>query len=209
MSLGRSSTTASHWGKMLAAKLQPGHSRQMRCPDCRLPAPQCLCAEITRAPCEIEIIVLRHVLERERNSNTGSLVSRALQGARLLEYASPEHGWDPQELCMPNTSLLYPKPGVSQPARLPSRLVILDATWPQARRMSQRIPELRGMPTLALPPPSQVLPRMRDGAAPEQMSTAESTVAALRLLGQDGPADHLERLLRELVRRFSLPQRRI
>ena len=74
--------------------------------------------------------------------------------------------------------------------------------------MAQRIPELRGLPTLALPVPEKPLPRLRRASKAEQMSTAESVVAALRVLKQDAAAAHLEFLLCEMVRRFSLPQRR-
>jgi DTW domain-containing protein YfiP len=156
----------------------------------------------------MEVVILRHILERERNSNTGRLAARALEGASLVEYASPDHPWDPAALLRGDTWLLYPRPGSELPERLPDRLLVLDASWSQARRMAQRIPELQGLPTLALPPPALALPRLRNAGRPEQMSTAESVVAGLRALGQSAPADHLEGLLRELVRRFSLPQRR-
>jgi DTW domain-containing protein YfiP len=49
---------------------------------------------------------------------------------------------------------------------------------------------------------------MREGKSPEQMSTAESAIAALRVLGEDAAANHLESLLHELVRRFALPRRK-
>jgi DTW domain-containing protein YfiP len=156
----------------------------------------------------LQVVILRHTLERKRNSNTGRLVAAALEGASLLHYASPEAAWDPGILAGEDTWLLYPKPGSSTPTTLPKRLVVLDGSWSQARRMAQRIPALWRMPTLALPPPLLPLPRLRTGAKIEQMSTAESVVAALRLLEQEAPAQHLESLLRELVRRFSLPQRR-
>ncbi|MCP4446260.1 MAG: DTW domain-containing protein [Myxococcales bacterium] len=178
-----------------------------RCPECYLPAQVCLCAEITRIPCGVEIVVLRHVMERRRNSNTGRLVARALEGAKVLEYALREEPLDTAVLAGANTALLYPRPS-SVDAPQPTRLILLDASWSQARRMAQRIPELRSMPSLSLPTPIRVLPRMREGKAPEQMSTAESAIAALRLLGEVAAADHLEVLLRELVRRFALPKRR-
>lgn len=179
-----------------------------RCPECRLPQQNCLCERIVAASCPIEVLVLRHTLERKRNSNTGRLVAGALAGARLMEYASPSEPWDPAALSEDSTWLLYPGPGAQRPVGLPRRLVVLDGSWSQARRMAHRIPELLHMPRLALPPPANPLPRLRTGQLSEQMSTAESVVAALRSLEQHAPAEHLEKLLRELVRRFSLPQRR-
>lgn len=182
------------------------HSCQ-RCQDCYLPAPVCLCSEITPIPCGIEVVVLRHALERRRNSNTGRLVGAALAGSKVLDYAVANEPLDLSVLARAGTALLYPRQGpVASP--FPTRIILLDASWSQARRMAQRIPELRGMPTLSLTAPTAVIPRMREGKSPEQMSTAESAIAALRLLGEEEAAGHLESLLRELVRRFALPKRR-
>ena len=178
-----------------------------RCPQCYLPAHVCLCAEITQVDCGIEVIVLRHTLERKRNSNTGRLVGAALASARLLDYGVPNAPLDTAVLAGPGTALLYPRPSAVD-APPPSRIILLDGSWSQARRMAQRIPQLRGMPSLSLPAPSRLLPRMREGKSPEQMSTAESAIAALRVLGEDAAANHLESLLHELVRRFALPRRK-
>ncbi len=150
--------------------------------------------------------MVRHALERRRNSNTGRLVGAALKGATIVDYATAATPIDTGFLASPQTALLYPRPGKALKA--PKRLILLDASWSQARRMAQRIPELSSMPTLPLPAPAAPLPRMREGKRPEHMSTAESAIAALRVLGEDAAAEHLERLLRELVRRFALPMRR-
>lgn len=181
--------------------------RMDRCQRCRLRKEHCLCAEITRAQCEVDICVLRHSLEAKRSSNTGRLVGRSLQGATLVDYANPLQPLDFEQLVPENTWLLYPTLGAKVPEKLPKRLIVLDGSWSQARKMAQRIAPLRSLPCLALPPPTQALPRMRKGAKPEQMSTAESVIAALRVMKQWQAADHLERLLRELVHRFSVPSR--
>ncbi len=179
-----------------------------RCSACRLPEHLCLCAQITRAACDVEVVVLRHSLEAKRNSNTGRLVASALQGAELWEYASPDVPIDLNELVVPNTWLLYPHSNASHPATLPKRLIVLDGSWSQARRMAHRIPQLRNLPCLALPPPAKALPRLRKGQSDEQMSTAESVVAALRGLHQEAAACHLEHLLEELVYRFGVTRRK-
>ena len=162
-------------------------SSSQRCPNCYLQAELCLCSEITPIACGVEIIVLRHVLERNRNSNTGRLVGAALANAQVLDYAVPSAPLDLDLLAGPATALLYPRPS-PKPDTAPERIILLDASWSQARRMAQRIPQLRGMPSLALPAPTQVIPRMREGQSPEQMSTGESAIVALRLLGEDSAA---------------------
>ncbi len=183
-------------------------SSDKRCPTCYLQRPECLCERISAHPCSIQVLVLRHTLEGKRSSNTGRLVARALAGAQLVDYGRKSQPLDSKHLSREGSWLLYPKPGARVPTLLPKQLIVLDGSWSQARKMAQRIPALWSMPTLALPPPAMPLPRLRNGLKKEYMSTAESVIAALRVLGQDQPAQHLETLLRELVRRFSLPRRR-
>lgn len=136
-------------------------------------------------------------------------MGRCLEGARVLNYADREAEFDVAALSGPDTWILYPQAGAKPSSTAPpKRIIALDATWPQARKMLRKIPALRGLPRLALPCPETSLPRMRRTSSPEQMSTAESVVVALRSLGQTSAADHLEAQLREVVRRFTLPMRR-
>jgi DTW domain-containing protein YfiP len=76
--------------------------------------------------------------------------------------------------------LLYPdgEPPAAPPAG-PISLVVLDGSWPQARRMLQRIPEVRGLPRLALPPPAVARPRLRRGRDAGEMSTLEAIACAI------------------------------
>ncbi|MBL4633467.1 MAG: DTW domain-containing protein [Kofleriaceae bacterium] len=175
-----------------------------RCQQCRLYKARCLCADLVRVPCAVEVVVVRHILETHRNSNTGGLATRCLKGARLVEYANPESPIDWQDLVAGDTWLLYPKPGAKIPSELPERLIVVDGTWPQARRMVQRNKALYELPCLALPEPSKALPRMRKGARPEQMSTAESIATALHVLQQHAAAEQVEWALRKMIRQISL-----
>jgi DTW domain-containing protein YfiP len=169
-----------------------------------------MCGQLSPIPCGIQVVVVRHVLERHRASNTGRLVASCLQGAELLSYAAPEpeHHFDPSTLVEAGSWLLYPRPGARTPQERVERLIVLDATWSQARKMSQRLPGLSRLPALALPAPMRALPRLRQGQCPEHMSTAEAVIAALRHFGEERAATHLEAVLREAVRRFSLPRRK-
>jgi DTW domain-containing protein YfiP len=67
--------------------------------------------------------------------------------------------------------------------------------------MLHRIPQLRGLPRLALPalsPPQRSLRRARE---PDQMSTLQAITAALSLLEGDAVAAPLDRLHTLLVER--------
>ena len=108
----------------------------------------------------------------------------------------------------PGSVVLFPDgEDPSALAAPPRQIVILDASWPQARRMRQRIPALRGLPAMRLPAPTHVPDRLRRSRYPEHMSTAESVAAALEVVGEPAAAAHLRELLAELIRRSRLPGR--
>jgi DTW domain-containing protein YfiP len=160
------------------------HVDPARCPRCWLRRERCLCSEMPHVAARTQILLVRHAAERFKASNTGRLAIEAIAGARLLDYAT--EGSAPGMPALEGaardgrTWLLYPQgePLAAPPAAL-ERLVVVDGTWPQARRMLQRIPELRGMPRLALPPPPEPLRRLRQTKGAAEMSTLEAIAQAL------------------------------
>jgi DTW domain-containing protein YfiP len=142
----------------------------------------------------VEVIFLRHASERDRLTNTGHWAALALEGSAVLEQGTPGVPLDGSALAAPGTWVLYPSPHAPSAAvPPPTRLVVPDGTWPQARRMLQRIPELRALPRLALPSARPAL-RLRRPAA-GGMSTLEAVAAALRALGEADAAARLDALL--------------
>jgi DTW domain-containing protein len=139
-------------------------------------------------------------MERWKPSNTARLAALALPRARLVDYGGPNDVLDEALLVAPGTALLYPDgpPAVPSPV---SRLVVLDGSWPQARRMTQRIPPLRALPRLVLPPPDADLPRLRDAKLAEGMSTLAAIARALALLEGEDVARPLDTLLALVVER--------
>lgn len=130
--------------------------------------------------------MLRHALERYKHSNTGRLVGLAVRGARVVDWAV--RGEPLPELTLgDDAQLLWPEgPVAVAPPTAPVHLVVLDGTWPQARRMVQRISGLRGVRRLALAPPAHALVRLRRTRTAEEMSTLEAVAQALGFL--EGPA---------------------
>jgi len=156
-----------------------------------------------RVAARTEVLLVRHAAEMYRASNTGRLAIMALGGARLYDYAVRGSAAGVPELAgvaaAGDTWILYPEgePLAAPPPGL-SRLIVLDGTWPQARRMMQRIPELRGMPRLALPPPPAPLRRLRRTKEAPEMSTLEAIAQALAWL----EGEELARPLFELHETF-------
>lgn len=179
-------------------------SRQPRCHRCNLPSHLCLCAELPRVETRTRFLFVQHVMEARKRSNTGGLAALALVNARLLTHGSPAEALDTAVLSEPGTWLMFPDGPTAQPdAPPPRQLVVLDGSWSQARRMTQRIPELRALPRLVLPPPEPGLLRLREPTHPSGMSTLDAVARAVALLEGPEAAAEMERLAALRVQRIA------
>jgi DTW domain-containing protein YfiP len=150
------------------------------------------------------ILLLQHVVETWKKSNTGRVAALALANARLLTYGAPEEALDTALLSEPGTWLLFPDgPPAPPEAPAPRQLVVLDASWSQARRMSQRIPVLRTLPRLVLPPPAPGTLQLREPTHPAGMSTLDAIARAVAALEGPEAAAPLERLAALRVQRIA------
>lgn len=146
-------------------------------------------------------MIIRHHTERFRSSNSGRLAHLALPNSVLLDHGGRA---GPAELPpLDGAWLLFPEGEPTREVREPPRqLVVLDATWSQARRMFRKIDALRGLPILRLA--EGVMPaRMRASPAPDRVSTIEAIARALRLVEGEASAEPLERLFQHAVERTS------
>ncbi len=166
-----------------------------RCDRCNLPPHLCLCAEIPRVETRTRFLLLQHAVESRKKSNTGRVAALALVNARLLTYGALDEALDTALLSEPGTWLLFPDGPTAPPdAPPPRQLVVLDGSWSQARRMTQRLPALRTLPRLVLPPPAPGTLRLREPTHPSGMSTLEAIARAVAVLEGPEAAAALERL---------------
>jgi DTW domain-containing protein YfiP len=173
-----------------------------RCPRCYLPTRLCLCAEVPRLDTRTELILIRHHKEKEKSTNTARIAALALARCQLRPYGAPGEPFDGSELKAADTWLLFP--GTQPPAPgapLPRRLVVVDGNWSQARRMVHRVPALRVLPSLTLPPPAPDSRRLRRPPHPEGMSTLEAIAGALALLEGEEVARPLYELNERMIDR--------
>lgn len=172
----------------------------------------CLCAVVPRLAARTEVVIVRHVAELRLTSNTSRFAALALPNARILEYGGGPT-FDDGDLVGPGTALLYSAgPSAAQrplPSPLPTRLVVLDGSYRQTRRMYKRIAALRALPELALPPPPVVPLRLRQPPRADGMSTLEAIAHALALLEAPELAPPLLELHAELVRRMDARRGRL
>ncbi len=163
-----------------------------RCPRCYLPTRLCLCAQVPRLDTRTEFLVIRHNKEKEKSTNTARLAALALRRCQVLTYGAPGQPFDASVLEGPDTWLLFPDTQPPAPeAPPPRRLIVLDGSWGQARRMVQRLPILRRLPGLVLPPPRPNTRRLRRPPNPEGMSTLEAMAGAVALLEGEELAQQL------------------
>lgn len=172
-----------------------------KCPRCLLQQRVCLCAEVPAIATRTRILIVRHHLERFRSSNSGRLAHLALTNSEIIDHGGSA---GPAQLAdLTGAWLLFPEgePIHTAPVPPPSMLVVLDATWSQARRMYRKLDRLRGLPLLRLPDAPVPPARLRESPGPGRVSTIEAIARALRLLEGDGVAAPLEALFDVAVRR--------
>ena len=179
------------------------------CPRCYQRREICICPVLPMVQTRTDILILRHVYEAERPSNTGRLVAMAMTNSRIIPCGGGSRiGLAPVDnelLRTPGTWLLWPD-GTSADYHAsdmvpPARVVVIDATWQQARRLYRNIPVLRELPRLALKAPIRTRDRLREQHRSDGMSTLEAVAASVAKLEGVEAARPLEKLYDELVRR--------
>jgi DTW domain-containing protein YfiP len=179
------------------------------CPRCERPARTCLCATLPAPlPHRTELLILQHPAEAAHAKNTATLLALGLQRVQLLRGEV----FDPA-LATPGSALLYP--GAGEAGASPGsvrRLVLVDGSWRQSRRLLAANPWLHALPRLSLPPlPSRYA--IRVAHRPGQLSTLEAGLHALAALeGGAAPFEPLwaafdQFVAASLARRAQMPLR--
>jgi len=134
---------------------------------------------------------VRHAKDCWKTTNTGRLAAMAMPNALLRDYGRPFETVAPPVL--EDAWLLFPDTAPTTPVGQPRCVVVLDGTWPQTKRMVQRIPWLRGLPRLSLSPkaPWNGLRRPPHARA---MSTLTAIARAVEHLEGPEPAALLDAL---------------
>jgi DTW domain-containing protein YfiP len=181
--------------------MDPGHER---CARCLFQRRVCLCAAIPALATRTRIVIVRHHLERWRSSNSGRLAHLALPNSEIVE-----HGGSGGPARLPDLGgawLLYPEGEVLReaPATPPRQLVVLDATWSQARRMYRKLSALRGLPILRLPEAPMAAARLRESPGAGRVSTIEAIARALRVLEGEAEGEAGEAAAAGLERLFGV-----
>jgi DTW domain-containing protein YfiP len=181
-----------------------------RCPGCGLTPALCACALLPSVRLATRIVVVQHVRERNKPTNTARLLARMVEGTTIAPWGMREPPFDPSPLHEAGVDfrVLFPRGDapVLDPQTLPPAprrgIVLLDGTWHQCTRMTRRVEVVRELPCVALPPGPPSSWGVRTQHDPRGLSTFEAGLRVLELLeGADAVAP-LRRAFEAIVARM-------
>jgi len=205
-------------GERLARSAKPflarGGPRGERCPGCRLRPSHCLCALRSALPTHAGVCLLMADIEPLKPSNTGWLVADVVADTFAFGWARTEVApallalladpqWQPYvvfpgDFVEPQRVVTHVQPctptaRTDHPATARHPLfVLLDATWPEARRMFRKSPYLDTLPVLSLQPGQASRYQLRHAPRESHLCTAEVAAQCLALAGEEQASAVLE-----------------
>lgn len=154
------------------------------------PVPVCYCAKLRPTHARTHVVFLQHPRERGMAIGTARMAHLSLPGSELhvgLELA--DHSRVSAVAREPGTYVLFPGDGASSPAQLrdapPRNLIVVDGTWPMARKVITKNPFLAALPRVGISPRRPSNYRIRRQPAAHCISTIEAVAEVLGALEGD------------------------
>jgi DTW domain-containing protein YfiP len=155
----------------------------------------CICAALPTLELSTRVVIVQHVKERQKPTNTARLAHRMLAGSRIIHFPPEEGIFDASPLEDPDVDydVVFPRddavtltPDIARAKSGRERCyVVLDGTWRQCSRMSRRVPRVRDLRCLALPPGAPSIWGMRRQHDPRGLCTMEAIIRLLEMT--EGP----------------------
>jgi len=182
-------------------------SRAPRCPACRVIYSHCLCALRPQVPTRAGMCLIMSDIEPFKPSNTGWLIADVVQDTAAFGWARTvvdpalldllaDPQWQPY-LVFPG-EFVAPERVVTDVPVVPGKrplFVLLDATWPEARKMFRKSPYLDKLPVLSLQPEQLSRYRLRRSTRDDHLCTSEVAALCLSLANEPRAAETLEAYL--------------
>ena len=184
--------------------LARGGQHGERCAGCRLVPSHCLCALRPMVPTRAGVCLIMGDIEALKPSNTGWLIADVVADTFAFSWARTEV--DPALLALLGDPQWQPYvvfPGefvdpsrvvtdvVQQPGKRPL-FVLLDATWPEARKMFRKSPHLNHLPVLSLQSEQISRYKLRRSRRDDHFCTSEVAALCMDLAGETLAAQTLE-----------------
>ena len=186
-----------------------------RCPACRLILSHCFCALRTIVPTQAGVCLLMAEHESLKPSNTGWLIADVIPNTWAFPWArtTVEPGLlellaDPQwqayvvfpgEFVAPErvVAKVFADDTDTRDASTSKRplFILLDATWPEARKIFKKSPYLEKFPVLSIAPEQVSRYRLRRSRRDDHLCTSEVAAICLGLAGETLAAQTLSAYL--------------
>lgn len=200
--------------------LARGGPRNVRCAGCRLMPSHCMCALRPSVSTRAGVCLVMADIEALKPSNTGWLIADVVADTFAFEWARTEVDpallalladpqWQPY-LVFPGefvaaervvADVLPADSADSQNAKRPL-FVLLDATWPEARKMFRKSPYLNHLPVLSLQSEQLSRYKLRRSQRDTHFCTSEVAALCLELAGETHAAQTLEAYLDVFTNRY-------
>jgi DTW domain-containing protein YfiP len=152
----------------------------------------------------VKITLLTHTKEIAKRSNTGRVVLDVLGEAAeqvCWNRLNPPAGLL-QEIEAGGVALVYPGASDENDCGLSgiTRIILIDGTWHEARKIHQRSPYLQKVRRVALKPEGKSRYTLRKNQKEDGLCTAECVIQILRCAGNNKDADELEERFLAFIR---------
>jgi len=184
-----------------------GGPRGERCAGCRLVLSHCMCALRPVVPTTAGVCLLMADIEPLKPSNTGWLIADVVPDTFAFGWARTEV--DPALLALLDDpqwqpfvvfpgEFVAPERVVTGVQPVPGKrplFVLLDATWPEARKMFRKSPYLNHLPVLSLASEQISRYKLRRSRRDDHFCTSEVAALCMDLAGEPLAAQTLEAYL--------------
>ena len=177
-------------------------NRVRRCQRCLLVQRYCLCDTIAPHPAKSRFCLVMFDTEPMKPSNTGRLIADILPQTEAFQWSRTEppqallelvKNPDYQPMVVFPSSYADPDRQVltTPPAGKPPLFIMLDGTWPEARKMFRKSPWLDNLPLISVDLSRVSAYSLREAHVEGQYCTAEVAIALLDLANDTGAASAL------------------
>ena len=204
--------------------LARGGPRGERCAGCRLVPSHCMCALRPAMPVRAGVCLLMADIEPLKPSNTGWQVADVVADTFAFGWARTEvdqallalladSQWQPY-LVFPGEFVAAERVVTEVQALDVSNskrplFVLLDATWPEARKMFRKSPYLDKLPVLSLQSEQLSSYKLRRSQRDEHFCTSEVAALCLALAGEAMAAQTLEAYLDVFTSHYLLAKQQL
>ncbi len=170
------------------ASLMDGAAPEFRemCLRCRRPKSVCWCSAVTQVPSETRVVFIQHPREAKVPISTCRMAHLSLPNSELHVGLSAVGNASLEALCREEgVAVLFPSDSAVDVEELtapPKKLVVVDGTWSNAKKVVEKCPLLSKLPRLKFFPDKPGNYRIRKEPEAHCLATIEATAFVLEKL---------------------------